>query len=531
MRALRAEEGGPAERPNFVVVLVDDMGYSDPGCYGGEIETPNLDRLAAEGVRFSEFYNCARCTPTRASLLTGAYAHRVGMKDFGQTMDTKAPTVAENLRDAGYATAMVGKWHLTALPRTENDAERIRWMNHELDLDIPFGELASYPLHRGFDRFWGIIWGVVNHFDPFSLTDGDEPVTEAPGEDFYMTDAVTDYAIDYLRDLSTDSKPFFLYVAYTAPHWPIHAPEETIAKYQNRYDEGWDKLREERFARQQEIGLFDQAVPLGDLSAGEGKWEEKSSKERRYLAEKMAVHAAMVDRVDVGLGRILEELRRSGEMDNTVILFMSDNGTSPEIPGPPGYDRYSGTRDGRGALREHELKKGDNIRKLGSDESYTGVGAPWASASNTPLRFWKAESYDGGCRTPLVVHWPSGLKTAPGSIVSDVGHVIDIAPTCYELAGVTPRSGTFADGVSLAPVLAGESLQGDRLLYFEHESGRGVRAGKWKASKRHGQDWELFDILADPGETSNLAGEHPQKLERLKNAWSSWAEQATTPQG
>ena len=259
-------------RPNILVIVVDDMGYSDPGCYGGEIETPSIDNLASKGIRFTQFYNCSRCTSTRASLLTGAYPHRVGMREFGLTMDKNVPTLAENLRDSGYATAMVGKWHLSELPTTRSEAERILWINHELDLDRPFAEKDSYPLQRGFEKFYGVIWGVVNHFDPFSLMDEDKPVKEVP-DDFYMTDAVSDRSIDYLRELSQQDKPFFLYVAYTAPHWPIQARPEEIAKYKERYTSGWNELRRERFARQQELGLFASENPLGELS-GDGRiWE------------------------------------------------------------------------------------------------------------------------------------------------------------------------------------------------------------------------------------------------------------------
>ena len=236
------------DRPNIMVVVVDDMGYSDPGCYGGEIQTPNIDRLAEDGLRFTQFYNCSRCCQTRASLLTGAYPHHVGMREFGRTMDTSVPTLAENLRDGGYATAMVGKWHLSELPATKNDARRILWMNHELDLGIPFGELASYPTRRGFQQFYGIIWGVVNHFDPFSLTDGETPVPSVP-EDFYFTDAISQRAVDYIHGFADADKPFFLYVAYTAPHWPIQARPQDIAKYQGRYKDGWEALRQERFAQ------------------------------------------------------------------------------------------------------------------------------------------------------------------------------------------------------------------------------------------------------------------------------------------
>lgn len=510
-----------AAQPNIVVVMVDDMGYSDAGCFGGEIDTPNIDRLASEGARFSEFYNCSRCCPTRASLLTGAYPERVGMRDFGRSMRTDVPTVAENLRKAGYYTAMSGKWHLTQLPDQPSGPRRIRWMNHELALDRPFGDIATYPTRRGFDDFYGIIWGVVDHFDPFSLMEGETPVPTVP-DDFYFTDAITDYAVKYIDRAAKDDKPFFLYVAYTAPHWPIQARPEDIEKYQGRYANGWQAIRDQRFARQQQLGLFNASAPLGPLSGDATKWSELSESDREFEAMKMAVHAAMVDRVDQGVGKIMSQLERARADENTVVLFLSDNGASPEIPGEPGYDRHSRTRDGRPALRDRLLREGNNRAKLGTDESYTGIGAKWASAVNTPLRWWKAESYDGGCRTPLVVRWPAGLKVEPGSIVRQVGHVIDVAPTLYELAGITPDVGTLRDGVSLAPVLAGESLPDSRHLFFQHEAGAGVRFGTWKASRRAGGEWQLFDLSVDPGETNDLAQKFPQQLAELVEAWNQW---------
>lgn len=512
-------------RPNFVIVMVDDMGYSDPGCYGGEVETPNLDRLAEDGVRFRQFYNCARCCQTRASMLTGAYPHRVGMKEFGRTMDTSVPTLAENLRENGYATSMVGKWHLSELPRTKNENRRILWMNHELDLRRPFAEIDSYPTRRGFEKFYGIVWGVVDHFDPFSLVDGETPVAEVP-DDFYFTDAITDRAVADLKGFTAADKPFFLYVAYTAPHWPIHARPEDIAKYSGRYRDGWEALRHERFQRQQEIGLVDDQTQLGPISARQPAWDGLSEDDRDFEAHKMAVHAAMVDRVDQGLGKIVEQLRKNGQLENTVLVFLSDNGASPEIPGGAGYDRNGGTRDGRTAFRDHMLRQPQNRDKLGSEESYTGIGSSWASAVNTPLRFWKAESYEGGCRTPMVVHWPTGLGDRNGAWVDTIGHVMDLAPTFYDLAGADPQAGTLQDGVSLAAAFQGEELTPDRTLYFDHGAGRGVREGQWKASKRNQNGWELFDLQSDPGETNNVAADHAEVLDNLVAKWRRWVQTA-----
>jgi len=516
-----AEEPSGQGRPNFVVIVTDDMGYSDPSCYGGEIQTPNIDGLAANGVRFSEFYNCSRCCQSRASLLTGMYPQRVGMAEFGRTLETNVPTLAETLRETGYSTAMVGKWHLSELPDTPKEAQRVLWMNHEIDLDIPFAEIESYPSRRGFDRFYGTIWGVVNHFDPFSLVDGEKPVRSVP-KDFYATDAISDRSVEYIRDFANSDGPFFLYVSYTAPHWPIQAPADEIAKYRGRYAGGWDALRRERFKRQQEIGLFGKDVTLGAISGRQRKWEQIPESQREYEAAKMEVHSAMVDFVDQGIGRIVESLRATGQLNNTVIFFLSDNGASPEIPGTAGYDRYGGTRDGREALRDTDLRLPENRHKLGSDESFAGIGPAWASASNTPLRFWKMDSYEGGCRTPLIIHWPDGLKAASGSFVREFGHIVDIAPTCLDLANAQQLPNTIQDGISLTPLFAGRSLPNDRTLYFAHMDGRGIRQGNWKAVRRTRRAWELFDIEKDPGETHNLADVKLDLLNSLVNEWTTW---------
>ena len=515
-----------ARRPNIVVIMTDDMGYSDLGCFGGEVATPNIDSLAGGGVRFREFYNCSRCCQTRASLLTGYYAQRVGMDEFGRTMDLTVPTVAERLQEAGYHTAMSGKWHLSELPDEPRGDKRLKWMDHQLQLDMPLADPDSLPTQRGFEQFYGIVWGVVNHFDPFSLCEGETPVEEVP-EDYYSTDAITDYTEKYIREFAADDKPFFIYTAYTAPHWPIQAPPESIEKYQGKYADGWDALRAERFRRQVELGLFDENTPLGPVINDGAPWRRLPAERRAYLAAKMAVHAAMIDRIDVGVGRIVDALRETGQLDNTIILVLSDNGASPEIPGGPGYDRYAETREGQPALREAELQEGDNAKKLGSEESYAGIGSPWASAVNTPLRYWKMESYDGGCRTPLIVHWPQGLKGTPGRIVSDVGHVIDLAPTMLELAGVADVESLKLDGTSLTPVLDGETIPGERTLFFAHYDGRGVRNGRWKASKLPRHEWELFDIEQDPGETTDISAQHPEQLKRLVRGMSTWRQTST----
>jgi arylsulfatase A-like enzyme len=514
-------ENGIASRPNIVILLADDMGYSDPGCYGGEVQTPNIDSLAAHGVRFSQFYNCSRCCQSRASLLTGAYAQRVGMAEFGRTMDLNVPTLAEKLKTGGYQTAIIGKWHLSELPTAPEGPERVKWINHQVELPNAFAESGSLPTRRGFDRFYGIVWGVVDHFDPFSLIENETPVRSVP-KDFYLTDAIAEHSVAFVHDAAKSHQPFFLYVPFEAPHWPIQARPEDIAKYRGKYGDGWDAMRRHRFQRQVELGLFDASVPLGDVITLGPIWRRLPQDKQDFLARKMEVHAAMVDRVDQGIGRIIKSLRDTGQLENTIIFFLSDNGASPEIPGDPGYDRISATRDGRPALRDAQLQLKENRDKLGTEESYTGIGPGWASASNTPLRFWKKESYEGGCRTPLVIHWPAGLKANAGSITRDAAHVIDIAPTCLELAELKTKDDFKMDGLSLAPILAGKPLNAERTLFFAHIEGRGVHRTPWKASKLQDHGWELFNIEKDPGETRDISGERPDVLNSLVRELTDW---------
>ncbi|RMF91097.1 MAG: arylsulfatase, partial [Planctomycetota bacterium] len=359
-------------RPNIVIILADDMGFSDPGCFGGEIDTPNIDRLAAGGVRFTEFYNCARCCPTRASLMTGLYPHQVGLVFNGRSLKKNCVTIAEALRLAGYQTAMVGKWHLTHTTVLSDPALHQRWLDHRYDPGIPFGPIDTYPANRGFQRYYGVIWGVIDYFDPFSLVEGTTPVADVP-DDYYFTNAITDKAVGYLKEMADDDRPFFLYFAHCAPHWPLHALPEDIAKYRGKYDEGWDALRKRRFARQVAMGLFDPAnTPLPPVMTRGREWDALSPEEKAFQAAKMETHAAMVDRVDQSIGRVIDTLRETGELDNTLIFFLSDNGASPEVPQRPGYDRSSQTRDGKPILYS-------GFDRPGPETTYTGIGPAWAN--------------------------------------------------------------------------------------------------------------------------------------------------------
>ncbi|MCF7708287.1 MAG: arylsulfatase [Verrucomicrobia bacterium] len=520
-------------RPNVVVILLDDMGYSDLGCYGGEIETPNMDRLAANGLRFTQFYNCSRCSPTRASLLTGQYPHRVNMGANNNNLGRNGVTLAELLGGAGYETAMAGKWHLSRFGELGNwdgrQDEYMAWLNNQIDGHVPYSPRDTWPMKRGFDRFYGVIWGVVNYFNPFSLADGMEPVRDIP-DDYYITDAISRYAVEYIEEMSGTGRPFFLYVAYTAPHWPLHAPKETIRKYEGVYDDGWHALRQRRYRRQIEMGLIDQRThPLPELMGFGKDWEELSDDEEAFQARKMAVHAAMVDRADQGIGRVIRGLRRAGELENTVIFVLSDNGASPETPTTPGYDRPSETEDGRTIHYDTDA----SLEELGGETSYAGIGSYWANAANTPFRYWKRESYEGGNHTPLIVHWPDGIERPRGSMTDQRGHVMDILPTCLDIAGVSypPSYGgheiTPVTGKSLLPVLKGRRRAGYSALFFEHEGGKAVIENGWKAVQPTSRsEWFLYNLDEEKTEITDLAGEYPERLERMTGLWEQWYRRA-----
>ena len=520
-----AEPAAADSRPNILIIMLDDLGYSDLGCYGGEIRTPNINALAKNGLRFTRFYNCARCCPTRASLLTGVYQHQVGLEQNGRSLTRDGVTIAEVLKDAGYQTAMAGKWHLSETYVIKPAAKHQRWLDHRVfPKKQPFGPPDSYPTRRGFDKFYGIIWGVVNYFDPFSLVDGDKPVADVP-KDYYITDAITQHAVKSIRDAKKD-RPLFLYVAHCAPHWPLHARPEDIAKYKDVYTDGWFALRQQRYKRQVAMGLIDPKThPLPPLMGGRRGWKQLSKNEREMQAAKMRVHAAMVDRADQGIGEIIKELKNTGRFKNTAIFILADNGASPEVPRRPGYDRNDFTRDGR-KIRYSRFKPAE----VGSQTTYTGIGPRWANAANTPFRYWKKESFEGGMHTPFIVHWPAGLKLVPGSKTDRVGHVMDLMPTCLDLAKrkypknfagkkVTPR-----EGYSLLPILRTGDRDGHQALYFEHTGGKAVIAGGYKlVQPTRSKRWELYDFNKDRTETKNLASDKPAQVRKMTAMWQAWA--------
>lgn len=458
-----------AEKPNFVVIMVDDLGYSDIGCYGGEIETPNLDALATGGLRFSQFYNTAKCHSSRVSLLTGQYCIAAGDVDLSH-----AVTSAEVLESAGYFTAMTGKWHL-----------------------------KKEPTDFGFERYFGHLSGACNFFfgdNTFRLNG--EP-WEVPPSDFYTTVAKVDYALEFLREARETEEPFYLYVAFNAPHAPLHALPEDYAKYKGRYDEGWDKVRDARIARQKELGLLPRDLKASPRPVHVRAWEELVPWQQDYEINRMVTLAAMIDRVDQEVGRIVEDLRANGELDNTMILFVSDNGACP-------YDR-------RKPLLNVEPTNGD----IALADS-TG----WSWARNAPFRYYKQNQFEGGISTPGIVHWPAGLKTEAGSIVDTPAHLIDVLPTLADLAGTTipvehpERDLRPVSGVSLNPVFKGRKLKRAEPIYFQFTSDSGLRDGDWKLVSFKGEEWELYNIKEDRTELNNLAASKPDRVAAMAAKWN-----------
>jgi arylsulfatase len=494
-----------ANRPNIVLIMADDMGFSDLGCYGSEISTPNLDRLAAEGLRFTQFYNAARCCPTRASLLTGLYPHQAGVGSMtaGAQGDVNPPgpyqgylnekcvTIAEVLKGAGYTTLMSGKWHV--------GETRPHW-----------------PVDRGFDRYYGLISGGANYFD---ITKGKWACTarrfardgtphKPPRENFYITDAFTDNAVQFLDDHGRADKPFFLYLAYTAPHWPLHALPEDIAKYKGKYSQGWDELRKERYARMIKMGIIDAKWPLTPRDEGAVPWDGVEDKELMDL--KMAVYAAQIDRMDQGIGKIMAKLRGLGKEQNTLVLFLSDNGGCHET-GPLGFD------------------KRNNGLPPGGVDSYMSYGQSWANASNTPFRLFKKFTHEGGIATPLIAYWPAVINQK-GKLTNQVGHIIDVMATCIDVAGaqypdsfngkdITPKQGK-----SLLPIFQAKTRRSHEYLFWEHHKHEAVRYGKWKLVAEKRTKWELYDLEQDRSEMNNLLDKYPQIAKQLKSEYERWAE-------
>ena len=508
-------------RPNVLLIVADDMGFSDIGCYGSEIETPHIDRLAAGGVRFSQFYNTARCSPSRASLLTGLHPHQTGIgiltKDdrphgYPGSLNDGCVTVAEILSAAGYATSLVGKWHL---------ASNIRQVN------------GAWPTRRGFDHFYGTLAGSCSYFQPASLTRGERNVeaeaTDQP--DYYYTDAISHEACTFVREQSQASTPFFMYVAYTAPHWPLQAREEDIARMRGRYDEGWDVLRERRMQRLRDSGLLADAVQECERDPAEPAWEDAEHK--AWDARRMEVYAAQVHRMDQGIGQILATLEASGQLDNTLVFFLSDNGACAEVLPLDGSEEAFKKR--RPDLERLKPRNGRDLRvgnepaiEPGPEDSYASYGRAWANLSNTPFRLYKRWTHEGGIATPLIAHWPAG-GLAKGDIVRAPFQLTDVLPTILAVTQ-TEYPGTSkgrdiapCEGCSLLPVMRGAQAP-DHTLYWEHTGNAAVRRGRWKLVREYPGPWELYDMDTDRAEKTDLAAGRPEVVTELSAQWAAWSE-------
>lgn len=490
-------------RPNIVVILADDLGYSDLGCYGSEIKTPHIDGLAEQGVRFRQFYNNARCCPSRASILTGRYPAQVGiaamidgyaqwirdaaaLPSYGDHLSEETPTVAELLRDAGYRTMMSGKWHLGERP-------------------------AEWPAARGFDRSFALIPGAMNYYGgettgPRANMALDDKKFEPPHDGFYSTDAFTDRAIEFLKESKNRDQPFFLYLPYNAPHWPLQAPAEDVAKYDGKYDKGWQFTRRARRRRMDRLGVVERKMLMASMDRGEVRgWDQLPPEKRDEWARRMEIYAAQVTRMDENIGRVLAQLDAMGVADHTLVIFLSDNGGAAEDP-----------------------HRGQADAELGSRDSFWGYARPWASVSNTPWRRHKVTMFEGGVSTPAVVRWPAAQPAAArGSFVDGPAHLIDLVPTFLELAQAkpSPKQEERLEGRNIASMFLGESMPADRTLCWEHEGNRAILKGTWKlvelADSPNG--WELYDLVDDRAEQHNLALEQPELVRDLASDYNAWA--------
>lgn len=486
------------KKPNIIIILADDMGWADLGCYGGEVDTPNLDRLAKEGIRFTQFHNTAKCFPSRACLLTGLYAQQVGM-DKKPGHFKNCVTLGEVLQAAGYRTLMTGK-------------------HHGLD----------NPHDRGFDRYFGLRDGCCNYFNPGVQRSGEgvpahktrffprtwciddkvyEPYTPKE-KDFYTTDYFTKYALQYLDEYKEEGKPFFLYLSYTAPHDPLMAWPEDIKKYKGKFMAGYEGYRKARYKRQKEMGLIDESFPLSEPYYGD--WDSLSEEEKIKEDGRMAVYAAMIDRMDQNIGKVLDKIEERGELDNTLILFASDNGCAASSEGD--FSEYNPTA---------------NEGEMGSITRWTQIGRSWSNVSNTPFRLYKDNTHKGGSCTPLIAYWPKGIK-GKNRISHEVGHFIDIMPTVVEIAGVSyptelnDQTIPPMKGISLVPIFQ-KKERGDRgTIYWQWSKGKGVRHENWRLVSDNDGPWELYDMKVDKTETNDLVKEFPEIVKKLDAMYQNW---------
>lgn len=489
-------------KPNVIVILVDDMGYSDIGCYGSEIPTPNIDKLAENGLRFTRFYNTSRSCPTRASLLTGLYQHQTGVGlmtteagsnfDFGVEgyrgyLNKKCVTIAEVLKESGYHTYMTGKWHLGS------------------------DTLYKRPLQRGFDEFFGSYQGAFSYFDPKGtrcLIDGADTV-RAP-EGFYTTDAFTDKAIQFINS-GKDDHPFFLYLAYNAPHWPLHAKDEDIRKFVGKYMSGWDKLRQERFERQLKMGLFDKDLRLSPRDERVRAWDAVSEEQKVLSDYRMAVYAAQIYAIDYNVGKLVEYLKKTNQFENTLIMFLSDNGACAEP-----YHEFGGGK-------QSEI---NDPEKSGS----VSYGICWANLSNTPFRLYKNNATEGGIATPFIAHWPAKIKSQKGKLTDVTGHILNVMPTILEATGSKypeKYKGNVIqplEGVSLLPAFTGRKQQVKAYQFWEHSNNCAATKGNWKAISKVGSDkWALYNLETDRTELHDVSAQYPDIVADLTTRWHEWA--------
>ncbi|MXV15504.1 sulfatase-like hydrolase/transferase [Pedobacter sp. HMF7056] len=494
------------KRPNVIIILADDMGYSDIGCFGGDARTPNLDALAAGGLKMTQFYNASRCCPSRASLLTGLYPHQAGVGDMVNTrvqpayqgyLNQNSVTIAEAMKRSGYNTYMAGKWHVGQAPE-------------------------HWPVKRGFDRYFGLIDGANSYFgnipyrpnQTLTIALDDKPYDPGPG--YYSTDAYTDYAIKFIDEGQPSGKPFFLYLAYQAPHWPLQALPEDIQKYKGKFMAGWDELRMQRFKRMKASGILPANAVLSPRDSSLRDWNTLNTDEKVRWDDQMAVYAAMIDRMDQNIGRLRKKLRELKQDKNTVIMFLSDNGASHEKINPTGFTPQMFA----------------NSQKMASEPgSFTAYGIPGANVSNTPFRMFKHWEYEGGTSTPFIAYGPGIVK--PGIKSDRPAHLIDLMPTCLGLAAAPYpkqyRGNTItpAEGVSLLPVFRGNLWKGHPALFFEHEGSRAVRQGDWKlVSEFPANKWQLYNIRSDRAEIHDLGAKNPAKVKELVGLYENWTKHA-----
>jgi arylsulfatase A-like enzyme len=457
-------------RPNILLMMVDDLGYSDFGCYGSEIRTPNIDRLASNGLRLTQFYNTAKCHSSRMSLLSGQYSRYAGESDF-----RNAVTIAQVLGKAGYSTSMTGKWHLD-----------------------------NQPTDYGFEQYWGHLSGATDFFQGDDTFRKNGKEWNEFDDDFYTTDANVDFAMEFLDNALKKDKPFFHYIAFNAPHYPLQAPKEDIEKYLGRYDSGWQTLREERLVKQKLLGLVPADLALPPLPEHVPAWDSLTDKQRQFESFRMAIFAAMVDRVDQNIGRMIEYLKEKGVYDNTVIMLCSDNGACP-----------------------FERSKNIDIPpwKTGS---YYLYDASWATVGNTPYKHYKQTQHEGGISSPFIVQWPGKIKK-PGSLNDELSHLIDVMATCIEIAGTEypeKKGLNPLQGKSLVPVFQGKERKGHDELFFAFSNCRALRQGDWKLVSFYQHKWELYNIAEDRTEQNDLAAKHPGMVEAMEKRWTELAKGA-----